>query len=139
MKNFLLTLSFGLVMLSNACAQTPGGKADKNAPEITFESTEHDFGTLPYEGNGTTDFVFTNSGKEPLVLTNVQSSCGCTTPEWPREPIKNGQKATIRVKYDTKRAGSFTKSITVTSNAATSPVVLTIKGVVTSPAPATAQ
>ncbi|PLX09633.1 MAG: hypothetical protein C0594_05705, partial [Marinilabiliales bacterium] len=53
---------------------------DKNKPNILFEKTVHDFGTIPYGGDGTCEFVFKNTGKDPLVLSNVKSSCGCTVP-----------------------------------------------------------
>ncbi len=110
--------------------EAPAAKENKNAPEIVFTSEVHDFGTIPYEGDGTYVFEFKNTGKEPLVLNDVHSSCGCTTPEWPKEPIKRGEKGKITVKYNTKIMGPFTKNVYVTSNAQTSRVTLTIKGTV---------
>ncbi len=132
MKKLLITLVYivsfsGLVSCQTATAPATG--EDKNAPEMTFSTTTvHDFGTIPYDGNGTFDFEFKNTGKEPLVLSDVRSSCGCTTPEWPRLPIKKGEKAVIKVKYNTKIVGSFNKSIYITSNAKTPKIILTIKG-----------
>ncbi|MDZ7740844.1 MAG: DUF1573 domain-containing protein [Bacteroidota bacterium] len=73
-------------------------------------------------------FTFTNKGQKPLVLSNVRASCGCTVPQWPREPVAPGEKGEIKVKYNTNRPGSFNKSITVNSNAANSMVRLRIKG-----------
>jgi len=100
-----------------------------NVAEITFkDGLEHDFGTIPFEGNGTYEFVFKNTGKEPIIITNVQSSCGCTVPTYPKEPINASKTGNISVSYDTKREGSFTKTITVYSNAKDSPIVLKIKG-----------
>lgn len=114
-----------------------GKKADvpvkKDASEITFKEVTHDYGLLPYKGDGTCEFTFKNTGKEPLVLTNVKSSCGCTIPTWPRDPIAKKGKGSIKVKYDTKRQGKFNKTITVYSNASNSPVRLTIRGEVTKP------
>jgi hypothetical protein len=104
-----------------SCSQTPGTSENINGAGIQFETTEHDFGTIPEKGDGTFAFVFKNTGKEPLILKNVRSSCGCTVPEWPKEPIK-------KVSYNTRITGSFTKSITVYSNAEGDPVVLRIKG-----------
>jgi len=101
--------------------------------EITFKNVENDFGFLPYKGDGTCEFVFKNTGKAPLILTNVKSSCGCTIPTWPRDPIAPGEEQSIKVKYDTKRQGKFSKTITVYSNASNSPVALTIKGQVEQP------
>ncbi|MBP5413418.1 MAG: DUF1573 domain-containing protein [Bacteroidales bacterium] len=98
-------------------------------PEITFDKMEHDYGTI-YEGdNGTCEFKFKNTGKEPLILSNVYSSCGCTVPTWPKEAIMPGKTAVIGVKYNTSRIGVINKKITVISNAEASPrVELQIKG-----------
>ncbi len=99
-----------------------------NAPDIKFEKTVHDYGTIQQHADGKCEFKFTNEGKEPLILSNVRSSCGCTVPTWPREPILPGQSGVIKVKYDTKRVGTINKSIYVNSNAKVSPVTLKIKG-----------
>lgn len=89
------------------------------APEIKFESLVHDFGTFPEEsGKVSTEFVFTNSGDADLVLQKVRASCGCTTPDWTKTPVKPGEKGTIKVTYNASgRPGMFNKTITVTSNA----------------------
>lgn len=107
-------------------------KPNPNAAEITFEKDVHDFGTIPFEGNGNYDFKFTNTGKDPLVITNAAGSCGCTVPKWPKEPILKGQTGVINVHYDTKRPGPFTKTVTITSNAKTASKMITIKGTVES-------
>ena len=60
------------------------------------------------------EFVFTNIGKEPLIISKAKGSCGCTVPEWPKEPIMSGETGVIKVNYDEKRIGSFNKSITIT-------------------------
>jgi hypothetical protein len=99
-----------------------------NAPEISFDKTVHDYGTIPYNGDGKCVFEFTNTGKEPLILTNVRSSCGCTVPKWPREPILPGQSDVINVEYKTNRIGKINKTITVQSNASNPTVVLRITG-----------
>ena len=99
-----------------------------NAAEINFEKEVHDFGTFKKGGDGTYDFKFKNTGKEPLVISNARGSCGCTVPSWPKEPIKPGEMGVIKVTYDTKRVGAFTKTVTITSNAKTQDKVITIKG-----------
>jgi len=101
--------------------------------KITFEKLQHNFGTFKEElGVQSVDFNFKNEGKVPLILNNVQASCGCTTPEWTREPVAPGGKGLIKVSYDPRnRPGVFTKTIRVTSNAENSDVVLTISGEVT--------
>lgn len=101
-----------------------------NAPEITFENDMHDYGTLKQGADGGCEFKFTNTGKEPLIISNAVGSCGCTVPTWPKEPILKGQTAVINVHYDTKRVGAFTKNVTITSNAKTTTKILTIKGTV---------
>lgn len=100
----------------------------KDIPEIYFENTTHNYGTMEVNGDGTCVFTFKNTGKEPLLLTNVKASCGCTTPKWSKEPIKKGKTGTITVKYNTRIIGSFTKSIRVYSNAKTNLVNLKITG-----------
>ena len=99
-----------------------------NAPVVKFDKVVHDYGEMEQHGDGRCEFKFTNEGKEPLILSNVRSSCGCTVPEWPRQPILPGQSDVIKVKYDTKRVGMINKSISVYSNASQSPVTLRIKG-----------
>lgn len=97
---------------------------------ITFEKTEHDFGKInEADGKVTTIFTFKNEGMEPLVLSNVRASCGCTTPKWPRQPIEPGQTGEITVTYNPNgRPGRFTKTVTITSNATEPTTRVTIKG-----------
>lgn len=129
MKKFLLSSVMVLVAVF-AFAQ------EKQA-EIAFQSTSHDFGTIVEGTQATVEFEFTNTGDAPLVLSSVNASCGCTTPEWTKEPIMPGQKGKVKAVYNsTGRPGSFTKSITVQSNAKNGTVILTIKGNVESKKPA---
>lgn len=97
---------------------------------MVFVSETIDYGTVAANSDGKREFVFTNNGNKPLIITNATGSCGCTVPTYSKEPIAPGAKGVIGVKYDTSRAGQpFTKTVTVTSNAAGSPSkVLTIKG-----------
>lgn len=130
MKKALALLVVAVFTISISCSQSSDGdtKVNKKAPVIAFETLEYDYGTIDQGDDGKCEFVFKNTGKNPLVLSNVRPSCGCTVPKWSKEPIKGGDKSSIEVKYNTKRVGSFSKSITVHSNAANSPVVLKIKG-----------
>lgn len=106
-------------------------KADNpNAPEITFENDIHDYGTIKQGADGACEFKFKNTGKDPLVISDAKGSCGCTVPTYPKEPVMKGQTGLIKVHYDTKRVGAFTKTVTITSNANTATKVLTIKGLV---------
>jgi hypothetical protein len=129
MKKALSILAIAACWFSISCSQTSGTtNGQKSTAAIEFETTEHDFGTLPQGGNGTFEFIFKNTGKDPLVLNNVRSSCGCTVPEWPKGPVKKGDKGVIKVSYNTRITGNFSKSISVYSNAGEGPVVLIIKG-----------
>ena len=96
--------------------------------EITFDKTIINYGTINKGANGVRDFVFTNTGNAPLIISNVKSTCGCTIPKKPEKPILPGESDKIQVKYDTKRIGFIRKSISVTSNASNPSVVLKITG-----------
>lgn len=134
MKRVLMLASFAFFGFNAAYAQEvapeaqPQQEVNPNAPEITFEATVVDYGTVEQGSDGNRTFTFTNTGKEPLILTNVRSSCGCTIPKWSRNPIAPGETTSIVVHYDTNRLGAIHKTITVTSNAKNGNVVLTIKG-----------
>jgi archaellum component FlaG (FlaF/FlaG flagellin family) len=109
--------------------------ASTSTAEITFETDVHDFGTIEYAGNGTYEFKFKNTGKEPLIITDAKASCGCTVPVYPKNtPIKPGESQIIKVTYDTKRPGPFTKTVTIKSNSKAGDKVITIKGTI-QPAP----
>ncbi len=99
-------------------------------PVITFAEKEHDFGKIAEDGGKVTHvFEFKNEGQEPLVISNVKASCGCTTPTWTRTPIEPGKTGNITVTYNPSgRPGRFQKSITITSNATTPTTKLYIKG-----------
>lgn len=98
---------------------------------MVFVSETIDYGTVAHNADGKREFVFTNNGNKPLIITNTQGSCGCTVPTTPKEPIAPGAKGIIGVKYATDRVGPFTKTVTVTSNATGQATkTLTIKGTV---------
>ena len=101
-----------------------------NAPEIKFEQEVIDLGEfMQYDDpSSKCEFKFTNTGKEPLIISKCKGSCGCTVPECPKEPILPGESAVIKVNYDEKRVGSFNKSITITSNAKSTTKILKVKG-----------
>lgn len=93
---------------------------------MKFMKEEHNFGTIPEGPAVTTDFEFKNIGKEPIVLSNVQASCGCTTPHWTKEPVLPGKTGKISATYNTQgRPGPIMKTITVTSNVGTKVVKIT--------------
>lgn len=97
---------------------------------ISADETSHDFGQIKEaDGKVSTTFVIKNIGDAPLVITRVIASCGCTTPEWTKEPIAPGQTGNIKITYDPKgRPGPFSKTISVYSNGKTGSFILTIRG-----------
>jgi len=99
-----------------------------NAAQIKFETLIHDYGKILKDSDGKFKFVFTNTGKEPLILSQPRSSCGCTVPTWPKKPILPGKSDEIEVTYATNRVGPFAKTVTIMSNAKTPVVVLKIQG-----------
>lgn len=102
-----------------------------NAQEFKFEKETIDYGKIAKGSNGERIFVFTNIGEQPLIIKNIQSSCGCTIPKKPEQPIMPGEKGEIKVSYDTNRPGGFSKQITIFSNAKMPRKALKIKGFVT--------
>ncbi len=104
-------------------------EVSQDGAKIKFDKEVHDYGTIKNGADGTCTFDFTNTGNQPLIISNAKGSCGCTVPSWPKEPVTPGQTATITVKYDTKRTGAINKSVTITSNAVNEPKkLIRIKG-----------
>lgn len=122
---YLINLS--LAMLIVFASQT---FAQKVEPNIAFDKTTHNFGKIKEtDGAVKYNFEFTNTGSQPLIITDVSASCGCTTPEWSREPIPAGGRGFVSALYDPKnRPGNFNKTVTVKSNSENSPIMLHITG-----------
>lgn len=125
MKNLIAILFVGLISL--------GSFAQEKVAKIEFKTDVIDYGTIEKGADGVRIFEFTNTGNAPLVITNAKSTCGCTVPKWPKEPIMPGESGEIAVKYDTKRVNPIRKTITVFSNAETPTVALKIKGLIIDP------
>jgi hypothetical protein len=128
MKRIVFTALVSLIAATTLLAQNAQEGKNPNAPVISFAKTVHDYGTIYQNADGTCQFEFTNTGKEPLILSRPKSSCGCTVPTWPKQPILPGKSDQIKVTYSTKRIGPINKTVTIYSNASNSPVVLRIKG-----------
>ena len=129
MKKIILLAFVAVLGITTCNAQSK--KAKVQGAGIVFENETIDYGTIPHNSDGNRQFVFTNNGNKPLIITNTQGSCGCTVPTTPKEPIAPGAKGIIGVKYATDREGAFTKTVTVTSNAeGQNTKTLTIKGTV---------
>jgi hypothetical protein len=116
MKN--LFLSFCLLFVAATATNTLSAQIEKGA-KIEFSKEIHDYGTIKYDADPYCTFEFKNTGNEPLIISNAKGSCGCTVPEWSKEPIAPGASGSIRVKYDTKRPGAINKSVTVSTNVVT--------------------
>ena len=105
--------------------------ANTKVPEMSFEETEHDFGTIEKGVPVEKVFTFTNTGEAPLVITNASSSCGCTIPEYPKnEPIAPGETGEILVKYNASGINAITKSVRIITNTEKGTEQLTIKAFV---------
>ncbi len=126
MKKILLLFILGSASLWG-WAQNVSGESN-NGPKIEFATATLDYGQISQNSDGNRAFEFTNTGNQPLLLTNVVASCGCTATDWPREPIKPGGKGKITVKYNTAIIGPFRKSIRVFSSASPQALYLTIMG-----------
>lgn len=133
-KLLFLSVLFAFSGKMVSAQDKPAGAAkDLNQAEMTFTELEYSFGTIKQNDMVHHDFVFTNTGKEPLIITQASGSCGCTVPLWPKEPIKKGEKGTIKVSFNSAgKMGLQDKTVTITSNASSTPNILHIKGTVLS-------
>ena len=120
-------LTIALIISASMGFTMKGKKAD--GPVIKFEVETFDFGKIREGVIAEYAFKYTNTGNQTLVLTDVRPSCGCTTPDWSREPLEAGKSNVIKVKYNSAgRPGTFYKSITISSNIPDKTEVLYIKG-----------
>lgn len=112
---------------AQASAAAPQAASSLSVDNVKFQKDAHDFGTVAEGPSAEHIFQFTNTGKEPVIIQKVQPSCGCTTPDWTKEPVLPGKTGIVKASYGTQgRPGQFTKTLTVISNAGTK--VLTISG-----------
>ena len=129
MKKLVLMCAVVLGFAFNASAQTD------TKPAFKFNEEKHDFGKIPQGTPVTTVFEFTNVGQEPLILTEVKPTCGCTIADYTKTPVQKGAKGNIKITYNAAAVSAFNKTIVVTSNAATPTKYLNIVGeVVAKPA-----
>ncbi|MCK5440869.1 MAG: DUF1573 domain-containing protein [Maribacter sp.] len=144
MKRAIVSLSLLSIMAFVSCKENASSKvktdnvavaaerdeASKQVPVMEFEKAEHDFGTIEQGTPQETVFIFTNTGNAPLIITNATSSCGCTVPNPPKEPIAPGEKGELLVKFNGSGQNQVTKTITVTANTAKGSELLRIKAFV---------
>jgi len=135
MKNLLLLVVVFVLGLCQANAQTVAPVATEtkvvanlNAPKAKFDKTVSDFGEIEQGTPKEAQFVLSNEGKEPLIISSAKAGCGCTNLKFSQDPILPGKSSVIAATYNAAAMGDFTKSITVITNADPNPVLLMIKG-----------
>ncbi len=126
MKKLALILFVSVFSISMNAQET----TTADGPAFEFETETIDYGKIENGSDGEREFVFTNVGNAPLIIDQVKGSCGCTVPTKPEGPIMPGETGKIKVKYDTKRTGGFSKTVTITSNATEPRKVVRVKGIV---------
>lgn len=110
---------------------SPAATIVTNDAAFAWKATVFDFGKIKKDKPVTHEFTFTNSGKEALVVTSVQASCGCTVAQYSKDPIPAGAEGFVKATYNAAKVGVFTKTVTVNANTSEGVVILTIKGEVT--------
>jgi len=119
MRKFAWLVVFMLV--SAVAVQAQDAATEKKGPEIKFEESTHDFGDITQGDKVEYVFAFSNKGTEPLILSRVLTTCGCTAPSWPKEPIAPGEKGEVKVSFNSAgKMGMQNKVITIISNATNS-------------------
>jgi len=126
-----LLLAISLFVYATTFAQEIA--TNTNAGILSFKTDVIDYGTIEQKANGERIFSFTNTGKTPIIISKVKTSCGCTVPSYSKTPILPGETSDIKVTYATSRIGVFNKTITVISNASEPNKILRIKGEVLKP------
>ncbi|MDX2069433.1 MAG: DUF1573 domain-containing protein [Haliscomenobacter sp.] len=130
----LLALStFGTLAAQNTAEANmkkneTSAKSKKKAPALIWDKIEHDFGAIPQGKPVTAVFKVKNKSKSPMVFTSVNASCGCTTPNYTKEPIAPGKTGEITATYNALAPGEFTKQVTVITSLSDEQVVLRLKG-----------
>lgn len=117
-----------LTAANNGAAATPTPPVGPTTT-IQFEQSEYNFGKAKAGGTIEHDYTFTNTGKEPLIISNAKGSCGCTVPDWPKDPIAPGGTGKIKVAFDSKgKSGPQTKTVTISANTDPPNTIIYIKG-----------
>lgn len=118
------------VKTDNVAQAAVRDEAAKAVPVMTFEKMEHDFGTIEQNTPQEAAFKFTNTGNAPLIITDAKSSCGCTVPNPPKEPIAPGESSELMVKFNGSGQNQVTKTVTVTANTEKGSEIIRIKAFV---------
>lgn len=125
-----IALMLGLVVAGIVGTTSESFSQAVMGSKLSSKSLEVNYGDVEYGGNGERTWKFKNEGTQPLMISNATGSCGCTVPEYPKEAIAPGKEAEIKIKYDTKRSGPFSKTVTIKTNEPEdrNTHVITIKG-----------
>ena len=135
MKKLILSLGILSLLIGFAANSFAQGTPFVTGPQLSIDKDVHDYGKIKKDADGSCYFTITNTGTEPLVISNAKGSCGCTVPDWPREAIAPGETAKMKVTYATNRVGLINKTVTITSNSASGATkTVRIKGEVLKPA-----
>ncbi len=126
MKALFSTLIIMVLTLQLGSAAILSGNEDEAS--IKWKKTTIDLGELKKGKPAPATFVFNNTGKEPVIISSVKASCGCTTSKYTREPVKPGRKGEVTVTYNARRAGTFHKTVRVSIQGIKEPIVLHVKG-----------
>jgi len=130
-KISMLALALGLMSFSAIVpVKVIATKIETTASTIAWKAETIDVGQIPQGTPKAIVYEFKNTGKTAVVITNVQGSCGCTATDYTKEPILPGKTAKVTATYNAANKGAFTKTVTVTTSAETSPKILTLKGTV---------
>jgi hypothetical protein len=142
-KVFLGLIAAGMLLACNQSNKTTAttGSATSvttasaaNAPVIQFEKNSYNFGKINQGDKVSYDFKFTNTGKSPLIITDAVASCGCTKPEWPKDPVQPGDKGIIKVTFNSAgKDGLQDKLITITGNTLPAQSLVHLTGEVVTP------
>ncbi len=128
LKLIILLSFFGGTVFSQTLDLQSEPKEETGVPVFEFTQTSHDFGEINQGDKVSHTFKFSNKGQAPLVISRVQTTCGCTVPEWPKQPILPGQSGEIAATFDSKgKMGVQNKVITIHSNASEPVFRLTLK------------
>jgi len=134
MKKFLGILAIVAIATFRLAAQgneaTPPTANPDSKAILSLESDVVDYGTIDQGSEPLRLAKFKNTGTEPLIISGAKGSCGCTVPNWPKEPIMPGESSQIEIRYDTKRVGGINKTVTVTSNDPKGNVVIRVIGTI---------
>ena len=126
MKHLLIAALFVFGAAATFAQNNDSNPVD--GPVMTFESLDVDYGEIEQGSDPLRIVEFTNTGTAPLIISNARGSCGCTVPTWPKEPIMPGETSEIEIRYDTKRVGPISKTVTISTNEAEGKHILRVKG-----------